>query len=390
MKNLCAAVFAGIVGCTFIQPVSAHMAAEEKVLYSFCSQQNCADGKTPYASLIDVKGTLYGTTAYGGSYGAGTVFALDPTTGAEKVLYSSAWNPTSTLIDVKDALYGTTYTGGSFGNGTVFSLDPNTGIATVVHSFGGSQDGSNPYSGLIRANNSLYGTTEFGGTHGSGTVFALQLRTGAEEVLYSFCNKQEKCADGANPYASPIYVNGTLYGTTEYGGAHKRGAVFAVDSKTGAEKVLHSFCSQPHCSDGKIPSAGLIAVNGMLYGTTGIGGAHEGGTIFALDPNTGTETVLYSFCRQQNCTDGADPEASLFAVGDKLYGTTWGGGSHGDGTVFALERKAGTETVLHSFSSGGDGQNPVASLIEMNGTLYGTTFAGGADGDGTVFAIQRP
>jgi uncharacterized repeat protein (TIGR03803 family) len=397
MKNICTSLIAGAVGCAFIQPASAleTAKAKEKVLYSFCSQQNCTDGETPYASLIDVKGTLYGTTAFGGTHGAGTVFALDAATGSENVLYSfSEGNPTSSLIDVKGALYGTTYTGGAYGNGTVFSLDPDTGVATVVHSFGGSDDGSNPYTGLIRANGTLYGTTEFGGAHGAGTVFALHPKTGTEKVLYSFCSKQWKCADGANPYASLIDVNGTLYGTTEYGGSHGKGTVFALNPNTGAETVLYTFCSRRKCADGQIPSVSLVAVSGTLYGTTEYGGSgidgYGYGTVFALDPNTGTETVLYSFCSQQKCADGEIPEAALFAVNGTLFGTTWAGGGDGGGTVFSFDPKAGVETVLHAFSSGGDGQNPGATLIDVNGTLYGTTFAGGAYGDGTVFAVKRP
>jgi uncharacterized repeat protein (TIGR03803 family) len=335
MKNICTSLIAGAVGCAFIQPASAleTAKAKEKVLYSFCGQQNCTDGETPYASLIDVKGTLYGTTAFGGAQ-------------------------------------------------------------TVVHSFGGNDDGSNPYTGLIRANGTLYGTTEFGGAHGAGTVFALHPKTGTEKVLYSFCSKQWKCADGANPYASLIDVNGALYGTTEYGGSHGKGTVFALNPNTGAETVLYTFCSRRKCADGQIPSVSLVAVNGTLYGTTEYGGSgidgYGYGTVFALDPNTGMETVLYSFCSQQKCADGEIPEAALFAVNGTLYGTTWAGGSDGGGTVFSFDPKAGVETVLHAFSSGGDGQNPGATLIDVNGMLYGTTFAGGAYGDGTVFAIKRP
>jgi uncharacterized repeat protein (TIGR03803 family) len=84
---------------------------------------------------------------------------------------------------VKGALYGATYTGGAYGNGTVFSLDPDTGTATVVHAFGGSKDGSNPYTGLVHVNGTLYGTTEYGGAHGTGTVFALHLKTGTERCF---------------------------------------------------------------------------------------------------------------------------------------------------------------------------------------------------------------
>ena len=391
MKRICIVLFAAAVGSAFVRPVSALEPATETVLYSFCSQQDCTDGKTPYASLIDVNGTLYGTTANGGASGNGTVFALSPKTGAEKVLYSfPVGNPTSSLIDVNGTLYGATYTGGDYDNGVVFALDPDTGAETVVHSFGGGADGSNPYTGLIEAKGMLYGATEYGGAHGAGTVFALDPRTGNEQVLYSFCSRVYKCADGSISYASPLAVKGTLFGTTEYGGAHKRGTVYALDVDTGAEQALYSFCSEKGCADGDTPYAGLIALKRVLYGTTPYGGRQRFGTVFALDPDTGAETALYSFCSRRNCADGTTPEGALLALDDTLYGTSWAGGTHDDGTVFALDPKTGTEKVLHAFGSGADGQNPGSALIAAGGALYGTTFAGGAGGGGTVFALGKP
>jgi uncharacterized repeat protein (TIGR03803 family) len=112
--------------------------------------------------------------------------------------------------------------------------------------------------------------------------------------------------------------------------------------------------------------------------------------VFAIDPDTGTETVLHSFCSRRNCADGTDPEGALLALGDTLYGTSWAGGTNDDGTVFALDPKTGTETVLHAFGNGADGQNPGSALIAAGGTLYGTTSAGGAGGGGTVFAVGKP
>jgi len=184
MKRLPIGFFVCAAGCAVVQAVCAAEPAKESVVHSFGGD---TDGKTPYASLIDVKGTLYGTTAFGGANGAGTVFALDPVTGAEKVIYSfPSGNPTSGVVDVKGTLFGTVYTGGSYGNGALYSLDPNTGAFAVLHSFGSGQDGSNPYSAPVYMNGTLYGTTEYGGAHGTGTVFGLRLKTGTETVLYSF------------------------------------------------------------------------------------------------------------------------------------------------------------------------------------------------------------
>jgi uncharacterized repeat protein (TIGR03803 family) len=354
------------------------------VLYSFCSENKtkCLDGEAPTASLIDVNGTMYGTTNIGG---------------------------TANCSGIKGVFVGC---------GTVFALDPSTGAETVVHSFGGSgsKDGSLPFDGLIDAKGTLYGTMEGGGANcqssgGCGIVFALDPTTGAETVLYSFC-AQKKCRDGSEPTADLIDVKRTLYGTTQNGGAYCQssggcGTVFGLDVKTGAETVLHSFGSSG--TDGTFPFAGLIDVNGTLYGTTDQGGSdannkycHAGcGTVFSLDPATGVETVLYAFCGHQpnadphqHCKDGQTPDAGLIDVNGTLYGTTLNAGVYGWGVLFALDPKSGVETVLHAFGHGTDGLAPnAATLIDVNGTLYGTTAGGGTStncyqGCGAVYKLR--
>lgn len=342
-------------------------AGTEKVLYSFCIKgEFCADGDQPWAHLIAVKGTLYGTTVYGGdtgcSGGCGTVYSLNPNTGKEKVVYSflggeDGRDPIAGLTDVNGTLYGTTDAGGSSDFGTAFALNRKTGIETVLYSFCGQQhctDGRNSASALIALNGTLYGTTVAGGDHymacqnaGCGTVYALDPGTGAEQVMYSF----EGGADGANPSASLIAVNGKLYGTTYWGGGTGCGnrlgcgTVFSLDLGTGAEVVLHSFCTQQNCADGAYPSADLINERGTLYGTTQQGGdpgcyqALGCGTVFSIDPSTGAETVVYAFCHRQNCADGANPQAALLPLNGKLYGTTRSGGAYGYGTVFVLKQQ---------------------------------------------------
>jgi uncharacterized repeat protein (TIGR03803 family) len=410
-------------------------AREHKTVYSFCGQTNCTDGANSYASLIDVNGTLYGTTADGGAGGYGAVFSLDPATGAETVLYSfciktnctDGAQPYAGLIDIDGTLYGTTQGGGSgscfnfltIGCGTVFSLDPGTGAETVVYSFcsrTNCADGEYPYASLIDVNGTLYGTTGYGGANcpdqflsGCGTVFSLDPGTGTETVLHSFCNDRPKCPDGAYPFVSLIETHGKLYGTTEEGGieacgqGYGCGTVFSVDAGTGREKVVYAFCSQTNCVDGARPRAALIDVNGMLFGTTGGGGTgcsgYGCGTMFSFDPQNGTETVLYSFCSLAHCTDGQSPWGSgLIDVHGTLYGTTeYGGASESGlgGTVFSLDPGTGTETVLYSFCSRvhcRDGKYPQAGLLEVNGRLYGTASSGGTTRrptGGTIFWVRR-
>lgn len=338
----------------------------EKVLYSFCTQQNCTDGAIPLSGLLSKKGELIGTTFAGGTQnclgGCGTAYEVDPTAGAEKVIYAFCKQascddgeaPLAGLIDVSGTLYGTTQDGGTGqGLGTAYAIDPKSGTETVLYSFCSEQncaDGQNPNVALLDLNGTLYGTTTAGGGNcGCGTVFSIDPNTGAEDVLHDFGS-----GDGQYPDASLIAVNGLLYGTTDEGGVagcggSGCGTVFSIDPNTGVEKVLHSFCSQKNCSDGANPFAGLIDVEGTLYGTTlnggGTGCGGPGcGTVYSVDPNTGAETVLYSFCRQQNCADGANPGGGLIAVRGTLYGTTSlggiaGCGGSGCGTVFSLRRK---------------------------------------------------
>jgi len=263
------------------------------------------------------------------------------------------------------------------------SAQAQTYTQKVLHTFTGGTDGANPYAALIRdAQGNFYGTTEGGGSSGFyGTVFKLD-KTGKETVLYRFTGG----ADGGVPYDSLIEdAQGNLYGTTRLHGAYGYGVVFKL-SKIGKETVLYSFCPGGGvCTDGANPYAGLIRdAKGNLYGTTFGGGASGAGTVFKLSMS-GKETVRYTFTAG---TDGGMPGAGLIrdAKGN-LYGTTYMGGASGNGTVFKLD-PTGKETVLYSFTGGTDGANPFAGLIRAKGNFYGTTTTGVAN-KGTVFELSH-
>ena len=426
-------VSAGALACAFVLHVPAAQAATESVVYSFCGEQSCEDGRAPAAGLLDVKGVLYGTTFQGGATcedneGCGTVFAINLKTGTETVLYSfcsqqncvDGYEPDAGLIDVDGTLYGTTYGGGNTNCpyndscGTVFSINPKTGAETVVYAFCNPQyyndgcfntannsfDGYSPRAGLINVNGTLYGTTTEGGDNGGGIVFAINPATGAETTVYSFGGYT---GDGSYPQAGLTDVNGTLYGTTLFGGGGTCtsqegdgcGTVFSLNPSNGAETVLYAFCSKQNCDgrtdeDGIYPAASLIAKGDKLYGTTLYGGTYDVGTVFSLSVKTGGETILHSFL--DNVSDGQWPNAGLLDVKGMLYGTTSTGGTQTDGTVFSINPKTGAETVLYSFDSNGadDGLYPGAGLINVKGALYGTTTSGGTSGNGgTVFKLTQ-
>ncbi|HUI41875.1 MAG TPA: choice-of-anchor tandem repeat GloVer-containing protein [Terriglobia bacterium] len=205
--------------------------------------------------------------------------------------------------------------------------------------------------------------------------------------------------DGSWPGAGLVQAtNGNLYGTTAAGGANTTGCygngcgtVFKI-TPSGTLTTLHSFCSQSTCTDGAEPSAALVqAADGNFYGTTPAGGAYGQGTVFKITPG-GELTTLYNFCSQSNCTDGAEPSAALVqATGGNFafYGTTYAGGSYGSGTVFKIT-PSGALTTLHSFCSQSycmDGAQPLAGLIQAtDGNFYGTTY-GGDYNYGTVYKI---
>ena len=267
---------------------------------------------------------------------------------------------------------------------------------TTLASFDGT-DGELPDAAPVQATDgNLYGTTWNGGASDLGTVFKTT-PAGTLTTLYNFC-RQSGCADGANPVAGLVQAaNGDFYGTTSYGGTTNKGTVFRI-TPSGTLTTLHSFCSLSGCTDGSLPYAGLVqATNGNLYGTTQGGGAHNGGTVFKVTPS-GALTTLYSFCRESGCGDGDWPEAGLVqATNGDFYGTTYFGGAGGDGTVFKIT-PTGTPTTLYSFCSQGahpvctDGGMPTAGLVQAaDGNFYGTTEYGGASaceyGCGTIFKI---
>jgi uncharacterized repeat protein (TIGR03803 family) len=284
-----------------------------RVLHSF----DGVDGSNPNAQVIQATdGNLYGTTSNGGGNGGGSVFRITPGTGLT-TLYSfcsqtncaDGLNPSSALVQAIDGnLYGTATVGGANGNyGTVFKLTL-AGTLTVLHSFCSETDcadGSSPPAELVQGTDGkFYGTTELGGTAGFGSVFMIT-PGGTLTTLHSFAGYP---TEGESPYAAPIQgPDGSLYGTTGWGGAPSGvGTVFRI-TPSGTLIVLYDFCSQFECADGAGPYAGLVqGPDGNFYSTTFFGGAHDGGTVFNIAPN-GTLTTLYSFCSQYGCADGAGP-----------------------------------------------------------------------------------
>jgi uncharacterized repeat protein (TIGR03803 family) len=251
----------------------------EKVLYNFTGG---ADGAYPKGGPVLSSGALYGTTSAGGSLGYGVIYKVVVKTGAETVLHtfdqSDGAYPFSslTLSKTGNILYGATPSGGSLGYGVVFGLSTNGSGYKVLYNFTGA-DGEGPYGRVaLDAAGNVYGATIYGGTFGFGVVFKVVPRSGTETVLYNFTGG----ADGGNPQGGVVRSQaGALYGTAEYGGANGFGTVFSVVS--GTETVLHSFDS----SDGADPLSGVIVDSkDNLYGTANHGGSDGAGVVWEIEP----------------------------------------------------------------------------------------------------------
>jgi uncharacterized repeat protein (TIGR03803 family) len=399
-RNTCNLLMPGMaalaIGAVLAAPAAG--APTLTTLYHFTGQQ---DGGNPHCVLLLLGGLLYGTTEIGGASGAGTVFEIDPATGKESVLYSftggdDGGTPTAGLVYEGGLFYGTTSAGGTSGVGTVFSFDPATGAESVVHNFTGFADGDMPFAGLVDHKGTLYGTTPYGGNSGGGTVYAVDIATGTEKVLYGFGGFR---GDGNEPMAPLTYKDGVLYGTTMNGGFSPgtgeltdAGTVFAVNAATGSESILYSF-DQDGGQDGINPWGGVIFRGSELYGTTYYGYNYEGrsyyGTVYSLDPSNGREGIVYAF---HGDADGGFPFAGVLSHGADLYGIgSFSGqgncGGSGCGVVFKVDPGTQKETVLHSFTGHGDGGNPESGLIYANGAYYGATFDGGKSNAGTVFKL---
>jgi uncharacterized repeat protein (TIGR03803 family) len=415
---------------SLVPPPTGQSAWSENVLYNFSFG---ADGGSPDNTLVLSRdGTLYGTTNLSPS-GYGTVFALTPPAPGQ-----SAWtqatlfnfdgtngaNPIGLVLNAGGGLIGTTYDGGTRegGGGVVFKLTPPKKDAPswsykIQYRFPDSRnDAEYPIGALLREKDgTLFGGTSSGGAHNQGAVFKLT-PPGAgetawhETVIHSFNGANGSMAIGPLLEGKDRVLYGVTTAGGPYGGAiGGYGTVYVLTPLTDAneawaEKILYAFTGVAN-SDGAFPQGGLIAdANGALYGTTSQGGIatsddQEGnGIVYKLTPPVKgqggwTATIIYRFTGP----DGSQPQGSLLlGKNGELYGTTYVGGSAGEGTVFELTPPASpggkwTETVLYSFDdlNGNDGAIPGEQQLVADafGSLYGTTSQGGLYGNGTVFKL---
>ncbi len=328
------------------------------------------NGAGPRAGLTKgADGDFYGTAYFGGDQNVGAVFKL-ATNGVFSMLASFANTngayPIADLVPGQDGnFYGTTAIGGTNINsgGAVIKVAP-SGVVTPVVSF--SNSGTNGYDlwgKLVQTvDGTLYGTTFSGGANGFGTLFRTTTN-GVFTRLYSFTGTN----DGGNPFGGLVQgADGHLYGSTYYGGTNGHGTLFRL-ATNGAFSTLFSFAN----TNGANPLAALVSgPDGALYGTTTVGGLHTNalgqgyGTIFKLTTNS-LFTSLVSFAN----TNGAGPQGSLlFGADGNLYGTTAYGGTTDRGVVFRLSLASPTPPVFQSITKN------ASTLTLVWSTLAGQTY----------------
>jgi len=370
------------------------------------------NGGQPDNALVQATdGNLYGTTSHGGGQAGGTIFRINPA-GQLTTLYSfcsqaqcaDGNSPDAPLVQGANGdLYGATLVGGDStgcgtGCGVIFKITL-SGIESTVYTFCHAGppciDGDAPYGLVLAGDGSLYGTTGYGGAgsdceNGCGTLFRIT-EDGTLTTLHTFTLEE-----GSDPRAALIQTaNGDLYGTATGGGHSGSGSVFK-STPAGDVTPLHIFCSEIYCVDGKFPSGSLVqAADGNLYGITGFGGRYGVGTVFRITPG-GSLTTLHNFCAKGPplCDDGSAylPYSALVRATDgNLYGTTQSGGTGKVGTIFKITLD-GTLTTIFDFCVGGhctDGNDPLGGMMQApDGSFYGTTYGGGTGAVGTVFGLS--
>jgi uncharacterized repeat protein (TIGR03803 family) len=353
-------------------------------LYSF--KNNGTDPSASFAPLIiDAAGNLYGTSSNGGDFGLGTVFKVTKN-GALSVLHSFQGSPndgefpeTGLARDSAGNLYGTTYPGGTAGCGVVFKLTP-AGQENILHNFTCGADGDTPGKLVRDSAGNLFGTAQ-DGVNSSGLVFKIDA-SNAFSVFYSFCSLPG-CADGGDPNDLIMDKSGNLYGTNVSGGLCVCGTVYKI-TPAGVLSVLYSFVGGP--TDGQEPGSSVTRdAAGNLYGTTFFGGTHDEGTLYVVPQAGGTDTILYNFCSVPRCKDGKLPigRVQLDQTGN-VYGITQQSAQNAGSVVWEVNT-AGKEIVLFTFAR--KEENFGGLTIDSKGNLYGATVSGGTNRLGSVYKL---
>ncbi len=346
--------------------------------YSFTAAY---DGEAPMGLVADGSGDFFGTEQYGGTNGWGGVFEFTPATANFTVLWSftdgsdGAAPLTAPTVGSDGNIYGTSSGDDNTNYGAVFFLDT-FGDFNVIHSFTGAPDAATPSGTLVEVSPGVfYGATYGGGSENQGTIFEAT-SDGGYGIIHSF-----DYTDGAGANGGLVQAgDGLYYGTTAWGGTNGGdGTIYRLN----ADQTVTSLFSFDG-TNGLNPSDDLVVgQDGKLYGRTEGGGANGDGTIFTITTN-GVFSTLFSF----GGANGIRPHAALFAGNDgNFYGATASGGTNGqDGVIYEITPAGNFQIV--AYFNGDNGISAFGPLVRnTDGTLYGTTFNGGAYGAGNIYQL---
>jgi uncharacterized repeat protein (TIGR03803 family) len=335
-------------------------------------------------------GNLYGVTYEGGANNKGSIYRVTPA-GEQTTLHSfdgtDGWHPVCTLIQASDGnLYGTTANGTTHFGGTIYRMSL-SGSFQLIHGFDDLAGGNLAFGSLLQTpNGMLYGTTRAGGDNFAGTVFKLKMDGSGFTRIHSFSGGQQ---DGNSPSGDlSRAADGSLYGTTFYGGPANYGAIFKIDPNDNVT-TIHTCTTATGASPYGPP---IQARDGNLYGTMSFGGGGAGrGAVYRITPD-GTYSILHTFAG----SEGMKPYSGLVQGEDgDLYGSTTEQNLNQTGTVYKITT-GGDVTTLHTFSAMSnntnlDGALPSGALVVGgDGNLYGSTQLGGTGGNGTVYRLVTP
>jgi len=327
---------------------------------------NSIAGTNPYGNLIQADNhLLYGMTSGGGFNGLGVIFTIDPITNIVTDKWdfndSNGAEPAGSLIQAPNGLlYGMTTYGGSKNNGTIFSYDPVKNRDSVLFKLN-NNSGNWPNGNLILDNGLLYGLLPFGGKNSYGTLFSFDPATGKDSVYVNFDNN----FNGSYPNGSLLKAaNGLMYGLTSKGGTNFLGLLFSFNPVTGKDSVYFNFDD----THGAYPEGSLMqAKDGFIYGMARGGGIYGNGVLFKFDTLTGNQTVLLNF---KDTLTGSTPFGSLIQANDGLlYGTTQLGGLYNSGILFSFDPVKDTEVIVRNFNKGTDCYKPYGDPVEV---MYAT------------------
>jgi uncharacterized repeat protein (TIGR03803 family) len=325
------------------------------------------DGAVPQAGLTVFGNKLYGTTSEGAANNTGAIYSINPDgTGytnfytfnvvtPDPVNFGSTNRdgayPWAGVVVVGDTVYGTAESGGKFGAGTIFAVKTNGAGFTNLHSFASisksstNSEGASPYGTIVLSGGTLYGLAARGGSNDYGTIYSISTNGTGFTVLHQFGNAP---ADGGLSYGGLLVADNVLYGACEYHGSFGHGTVFRINTDGGGYTTMHEFSREFSSDiygdtnwDGGDSVATLMLSHGTLVGATRDGGIYGNGTIFSVGTNGANFAVVHHVTPYDmdafTNLEGVYPNSGVILSNDTLYGVAPYGGGNNRGTVFALK-----------------------------------------------------